>query len=207
MNKYILIFKKWYELRATREKVWIAAFGWALLYAIFYFFSLGSLDKQTSILGEGIKKTNHQIKSWNIQISALKQMSESPLYKQWTDQKQRLEGLRGKYQNFLQTNLPGQWQEIIKNILGVKQDNIHLVQIKDFPETVYKATEHNEKTNLYQKTFRIVVNGNFFDTVSYLQQLEKLRPNVHWDSLNYQVVQYPIAKVEMEFSIFYEKNT
>src|SRR3990167_9051998 len=47
---------------------------------------------------------------------------------------------------------------------------------------------------------------NFFDTVNYLQYLEGVLPNVRWNSFSYQVTQYPIAKVELEFSIFYGTN-
>jgi hypothetical protein len=206
MNKHILIFKKWYEQRTTREKIWILTFNWALLYAIFYFSFFRSLDAESLSLSIDIKKAQDQIKSWDIQISALKKIAESPLYQQWLNQKQKLESLEKKYHVLLKTNSSYKGQDILKDMLNIKSNTINLIQAVDFPETDYEFSKNPEGSHMYQKKFRIVIDSNFFDAVNYMQELERFKSNIQWSSLDYHVVQYPIAKIEMEFSIFYEKN-
>lgn len=207
MNPYILFLKRWYDLRVMRERMLILGLSWALFYALFYFSLFRPLDIQEKTLREDIKSTNNQIKNWNVQIDALQKIADTPLYKTWVKQQKSFLDLHGKYKDLLKSASSNQWQDVIKAILQ-SQHNITIVQIKNFPEVAYNHTTPNTTTSatkIYEQRFLIVIYSNFFDTVNYIQRLEELLPNIHWDKLNYQVEQYPVAKVEMELSIFYEK--
>ena len=99
-----------------------------------------------------------------------------------------------------------QWGDVIKTVLQ-SQNNITLEQIKNFPETVYNPLQlQNVVLKIYQQQLLVVVYSNYFDTINYIQRLEQVLPNLRWDSIHYQVIQYPVGKVEMEFSILYEKD-
>lgn len=206
MNPYLFRFKKWYDYRSTRERLFILGLCFAFMYAGFYFFIYSSIEnRQMSILSQ-IRKINDNNKSWSMQIEAIKKISDSPLYQKWLSQQQQSINIRGKYQSLLKTFSLNQWQNIIKTVLQ-PQPNIRLVEIKNFPETAHTPLMlEGEKKKIYQRTLLLVVYSNFFDTLNYMNKLETAFPNIHWTSLNYEVLQYPVAKVEMELSVFYEKN-
>ncbi|SRR5579883_447396 len=205
MNEWLATLKNWYEPRPLRERIIILVLSWVALYAIFYFLFFSSLESETTALQINIKSLDDQINSWNTQISALNQISSSPLYKNWLQQHELFANLQKKYKDLLETSPTKQWQDIIKTILQ-SQPNITLVQIKDFPEVAYNPAKLPiSSSTLYEQQLLVIVISNYFDTINYIQHLESTLPNIHWDTLHYQVVQYPVAKIEMEFSIFYDK--
>lgn len=207
MNNYIRKTRRWFEERNTRERILVFIAMWALLYAFFYFLFYRTTDKRVALLQTEIKGLNDQIKAWEIQIETLKKIANSPLYKEWVAQKKSFQNLQGQYEVLLKSSPTQQLEEAVKKILH-SQANITLLQIKNFPETSYNPV-HLPSTNLskiYQQKLLLVVSSNYFDTINYLERLENMLPNIHWDTMNYQVDQYPLAKVEVEFSIFYAKN-
>ena len=98
------------------------------------------------------------------------------------------------------------WQDIIKTILH-SENNVTLDQIKNSPETEFQPTNIDGKgSQIYQQQLLLVIYSNYFDTISYLKKMESALPNIHWNSLKYEVTEYPVARVEMEFSMLYEKH-
>ncbi|TAK74635.1 MAG: hypothetical protein EPO11_06600 [Gammaproteobacteria bacterium] len=206
MNEWLISLRNWYEPRPSRERVLILFLGWAIVYALFYFIFFSPLDKESKALHETLKTEEDTITNWEVQIAALNKIATTPLYKKWQQQNKLFVSLHQKYKNLLKSSSTKQWQDIIKTVLQA-QTNITLVQIKDFPEVVYNpANLPISSTTLYEQRLLVVIFSNYFDTIDYIQHLESLLPNIHWNSLNYQVTQYPVAKIEMEFSIFYDKS-
>ncbi|OMH39526.1 hypothetical protein [Motiliproteus sp. MSK22-1] len=54
------------------------------------------------------------------------------------------------------------------------------------------------ETGLYRHDMKLVVEGGFFDVLSYLQALEQLPQGFFWDSIDYQVEEYPKAQVSLK---------
>lgn len=205
MNKYFTAFMQWYDSRNMREKLLTLALACAFVYAIFSLTLFQPLDAKLKIVRTDITEMRSQIDNWKVQTDAIKKIPQSPLYKEWLAQSQSLHQLQAQYKALLHTPPTKQWQDIIATLLQ-SQSNISLVQIKNFPEADYNLTTVGKiKTKIFQQKLSIIVYGNYFDTVQFLERLEKTLPSLHWDSLKYEVAQYPIAKVEMEFSIIYEK--
>src|SRR3990167_3049967 len=202
MRQYILLFKQWYELRSDRERILVLLLMWALLYVIFNFGLFRGLDKREEVLKLDIKLLSDQAGGWKQQVAAINQLSREPRYQQWLKQRQLFSHLKGKSLSLLQLPISQQWQNIINTILQEKR-NVTLVQIKNFPESPYSLPNVSGASTVSEQRFLVTIYSNFFDTVNYLQYLEGVLPNVRWNSLSYQVTQYPIAKVELEFSIFY----
>lgn len=205
MTMNLLVLKQWFLQRTTRERGLLLLIGWAFLYALFYFSLLSPLSQQEKNLADETTTLIQQIKNWTTKIASLQQISGTPLYKQWLVQHQLFQQLQSQYNHLLQSSNANQWQDVIKTVLS-SQPHVTVVQVKNFPEAVYNPTPLASPTlTIYQKKIFLVIFSNYFDTIAYLERLEKLLPNIHWDRLNYQVAHYPLAKVEMEFSIVYEK--
>ncbi|HVE44658.1 MAG TPA: type II secretion system protein GspM [Gammaproteobacteria bacterium] len=205
MNIIFIQFKEWYNTCKTRERILAIFLGWSILYGFFYFFLFKSLDREADLLNADIRNIHHQIKSWDAQIDALNKLSTTPTYKKWLVENAALNKLRTQYKRFLTTSAANQWQDVIKQILS-HYPNIKLEQIKNMPESLYQPENIND-TNIYQQTLILTFDSNYIDTFNYIQQLESALPQVHWDTLSYEVTQYPLAKIEMEISILYDKGT
>ena len=206
MNAYLTRFRNWYNARQNREQFFVILLSWAILYGIVSLFLFNPLHAKQRILTAEIKVLKNEISTWKLQMDALNQIALNPLYKQWLNQSKSLIDLQ-KQSKFLMKNSPSeQWQNMIKLVLR-SQKNITIAQIRDSQPLPYNPSKLGDvKTNILQRKLSITIFSNFFSTLAYLQQLETNLPNVHWDSFHYQVTEYPLARVEMELSIFYEKT-
>ena len=203
MERYLLL-KKWYEYRITRERLlllFLCAIAW---YAIFYIVLYRPLNNQKIDLLTSIKTAQASVINWQVQIEALNKISSTPLYIKWNEQRQGFQHLEDKYKSLLQPFSAGKWQDTINSVLQTPP-NVTLLQIKNSSESIYAPADTSElNIKIYQQQVFITVSGSFFDIVNYLQQLEKRLTIVHWDTFHLQTTTYPLAKVDMEFSIFYE---
>src|SRR3990167_902013 len=206
MYTYLLHLKRWYTQLSTKERLLLLALSFLLIYAIFYFAILRGTEKKHRLLLEEINTTEQQQIQTKLQIDVLKKIGESPLYKTWQQQNKLLQTMQTKYSRLIHTPSQDEWQNILRSILEINPA-ITIAQIKNFPESEYKSTNGNSlAAKLYQQRLLIVFYGNYFDTLDFLTGLEKALPTLHWASLSYQVVQYPIAKIELELAILYEKT-
>lgn len=199
--------KLWYEQREIREKLLILALGWAAIYAVFALFVYWPLEKQQTLLITDIKTLELQQQTLLTQIGAVKKIPETPLYKQWLQHDQSRRQLHAKYQ-FLLKSSPNKQQELVIKTILQSPNSVKLIEVKNSPESSYHAsvTLSHLANRIFQKQLSVAVYSQYFDTIQYLQRLEKDLPNIHWDGLEYEVTQYPLAKVKMEFSIIYEKD-
>lgn len=206
MKRQINKFRIWFEQRNLREKFFVLALSWAVLYAIFSLFLFIPLEKNKKTLMGSIKTNRDQILNWELQLDALNKISQTPLYKEWSVHNKNFQYLRGEYKSLLAKPSSQNWQDIIKTILHSK-NNVTLDQIKNFPETEFQPANIDGKgSKIYQQQLLLVIYSNYFDTISYLKKMESTLPNIHWNSLKYEVTEYPVGKVEMEFSMLYEKH-
>lgn len=109
------------------------------------------------------------------------------------------------------------WAKLKKEIIRQKEDidkNITLVRISDQPVKPW-APPVVDKTDaekivsetIEQHELEMKFQADYFSTILYISRLEKLPWHVYWDSLNYKVLNYPIAEVTLKFHIFtHEKS-
>lgn len=205
MNDRIKQFKNWFEERDLRERLLVASLFWAISYAFFSLFLFSSIDAERKELASSIKQSRDKISNWKLQLDYLKKIPETPLYKEWVSHNQNYENLKRTYKDILGKPVAEQWKEIMKSVLR-NHPNIRVDQVKSSPETVYQpSTTSDQRGAIYQEQMQLSVFGSFNDVVNYLQILENGLPNIYWNTLNYQVEDYPMAKVDMEFSVLYEK--
>lgn len=57
-----------------------------------------------------------------------------------------------------------------------------------------------EKTGVLKHTVLLSLEGNFFGLLRYLTDLEQLSWLLHWDSLSYEVTEYPRGNIELKVS-------
>ncbi len=106
-----------------------------------------------------------------------------------------------------------QLPEILENVLQ-QIGHIKLLKLDVLPvsslelQTITSGDEENpddennelvdaEKTGVFKHSTAVVVEGSYFDILEYLQALEQSQWRFYWESLTYEVTQYPHARVEI----------
>lgn len=205
INDYLKKIKKWYAFLNLREKLLFIGLCWALFYAIFSFLFFIPFDKRENDLTANIKQANDQIRDWKLQINMLNNIQETPLYKKWVKQEDYLNQQKQAYRTLLRSSANINWEDVIKSIL-LSDNTVVIEQIKNSPEELYTLPDIKTSVPIYQQKLLLGIYSNYFDTIKYIKKLQIALPTIHWNSLTYQVQKYPLAKVEMEFAVLYEKS-
>ncbi|RJG49971.1 type II secretion system protein GspM [Motilimonas pumila] len=80
-----------------------------------------------------------------------------------------------------------------------RSQKLKLVELSSIAPTPLLPTEgdFSEDINLFQHGLKLKFTGQYFSIRSYLTELEQLPEKFYWQSLRYQVQQYPQAEVEL----------
>lgn len=199
-------FYNFYDQRNFREKILLVLLSFAFWYFVYQLAIISWIDnvnlkksKEYSALSDKINVTNRQ-------IELLKQALTSSSYKQWINQEKVLSDIQEKYHQYVTAYSPTDSQAIIKLLLN-SRDNLNILEIKSEPSKPYEFSGKIKNiTKLYQKPYITSLLVNYREFYPYMQRIETVLKSVAWNRLSYEVTQYPIAKVEVEFSILYEKT-
>lgn len=61
-----------------------------------------------------------------------------------------------------------------------------------------KASGRSSGVELYRHGLQMVVEGSYLETVRYLESLEALESNFFWERMEYQVLEYPKARITLD---------
>jgi hypothetical protein len=204
LKNYLDQFHSWYEERETRERILLIGLSFAVWYGLFSLFVFNPLKQAKETLQTDMKEIQQTIQSLQAQINVLTGLENTPIYQKWISKHQTILNLRSQTRRLLNRTSPWQWLSIVSTLLH-SYPQVTLVEIKKMPEK-FALDPIDNPQEIEQKTLVFVINANYVDTVSYLQVLEKQLPFVHWDSLDYHVINYPMAKIEIGLSILYAKQ-
>lgn len=85
--------------------------------------------------------------------------------------------------------------------LLVQIPDVELVALENLPaQPVFIGGETSTQPLLYQHKTRLVFNGNFASLQRLLGQLQQLSWHLHWMKLDYKVLKYPEAQLELELA-------
>lgn len=206
MNEHILKFRKWFEGRILREKIFVFLLSWAAMYALFSLIVFQPIENKKKVIVLDIKKNQDKITGWQNQIKFVEQIPTTPLYKEWMVRHQHYLSMKATYRNLFGDRNNKNWEKILKTVLS-DYPNVTVEAVRHSPESVYQTTAVTRMPEkIYQQQLQLTVSGSYFDLVGYLAHLEKMLPNIHWNTLVYEVKDYPTAQLDVEFSILYEKS-
>jgi MSHA biogenesis protein MshJ len=103
------------------------------------------------------------------------------------------------------------YAKLMKDIFSVRKEVVTL-SVKNLPATPWVPDGMDINTlpagmnNIYRYNLQIEFNGQYFSTFDYLTYLEKFPWRIYWDSLDYEVKQYPNATVTATFHVLGYKN-
>lgn len=102
-----------------------------------------------------------------------------------------------------------QLPKVLQDVLA-SSSQLHLVKVQTLPveelkllSTLTSASNQTDQTDLdlstgvYKHSVLLQVEGSYFQLLSYLQTLQQLPWRFYWDSLDYQVTDYPVGTVDV----------
>ena len=94
---------------------------------------------------------------------------------------------------------PDEMADMLRDILE-SQKNLTLVELQNLLVTPILTDEENKlstEIGLYRHPVKLIFEGNYSDTLGYLERLEGMDSRFYWNRFDYQVKDYPTAQVSL----------
>lgn len=171
------------------------------------------IQRETKQVKQQINALNSKINAQKKQlaelVAAANQDPNSEL-KERRDQLSRAVARMDQRLQALTSNLipPEQMAEVLEQVLRQNSD-LKLIRVTSLPTkkltgektgSGIEIATPEETEALYRHGVRLELEGNYFDTLNYLQKLEALPWQVLWSSLQYEVKEYPRAAIRLEIN-------
>jgi MSHA biogenesis protein MshJ len=220
----------WVNHRSDKERIFILIIGFLVVFFLWdsLLYTKKSIEtKKTTIKISAMKKEIAQSRLTltnilsQIQSDPLKSLNEQK--DQLTEQIQVLDEQIKK----LTSNLvsPEEMVTVIKTLLEHAK-GLELIEIKSLPvneltlsapkkEETVKSTktdkkvpvvENAPKIKLYQHGLSLVFSGDFENIVRYLNDIERIKKKIVWNSMHYTVTNYPLAEVTLVVTTISDKR-
>lgn len=184
---------------SSREKWLITAGGWVAIFFIILTFFLepsfkvkASQNSEYSSLTQAIKTTQDLIATVNKQLRTdpNKEVDEelARLKKHSQQLSKRLELLVESLVT------PSQMAELLENVL-VSSKGLKLESLNSLPAEPIIAGGSSQAVGYYIHPVKIEITGRYFDIKNYLIELESMPTTYFWRSYQYQVEDYPSARL------------
>ncbi len=122
--------------------------------------------------------------------------------------------LRQLYGQLIQ---PRQMAQVLSTILQ-RESTLKLVTLENLPSVMMTSASSgsvtplvgesvmgaegglssNNELNVYRHGLRMVFEGDYLETIRYLRSLENLESSFFWQSLNYEVSQWPVSTITLD---------
>ena len=168
--------------------------------------------KQKKIVGE-MHALNQQMEELSNKVTSMTEKLRSGesqrVQTRITELRSLLSGLERKQQDLtVEFIRPEQMAKVLRDMLS-NENKLTLTRLESLgveplfppPEKQENVAESSlqqseiERPNIYKHAMRVVFEGDFNSTLSYLQALESMPWRFYWDNVEYQVLKYPVARV------------
>lgn len=119
-----------------------------------------------------------------------------------------LSGLERKQENLtVEFIRPAQMAKVLRDMLN-NESKLSLTRLESLGvKPLFPPVEHNgvandssqvaqaNQPNIYKHAMRVIFEGDFNSTLHYLRALESMPWRFYWDNVEYQVLEYPVARV------------
>lgn len=189
-------FLTWFDSISKRERmILIITVTVAIIYSWDNFFyqplqiqkkslSIELLSLQSNIQEQEILASTITTKG-NVDPNLVKQKKLAKIKLEIKSLKEQLEV--GVKQFVPAENMAQALQQILnqnKNLTLIKLETLPVAALLDTPE---------QKPWLFKHALNITITGSYFETLDYLKSLESLAWHINWNSIDYQVDDYPLA--------------
>jgi len=209
MKQRIEKLANWIDSQSLRERALIL---FAIIFAIFLIWEKTLLDPlgvQAKQLKVEVKKKNKELnRIREQQAQVLKRASDDPNAQVNND----IASLRTAI-NVLDTKLqemtvgliePAKMAVILEDVL-TRETDLKLIRVEALSPRPLDESKNEDKNNtkrtnkklpgVYQHALQIEFQGSYLSTLNYMQELEKLSQQFYWGSIDFNIEEYPRARV------------
>ena len=200
LNKLIV----WLNARSLRERVILAAASLAIPLMLWNAALMEPLelrrieaDKRIATLQLDMQRLEQQTEQLASELSIDLDAENRARKGSLLDSLDRLRGVVDKRTEDLIP--PAEMTRVLKEML-IKTKGLRLVRLENLPvEPLFETPEELdvdiEGGDLFKHGVVIEVLGDFPTTVRYLREIEQLPRRFYWETLDYEVIDYPTARV------------
>ncbi len=186
--------------RNSRERWLLLCSGWALLawLGLVLFESTLLANKQQLLaeneqLRRAIVERSQQSAELTTLISSL---SVEAHERKIAQLKQRLARLNENVEGRLQSLVgPEQMAELLLDVLA-QENGLRLQQLQNKPAQGITTPTGD---TLYRHGISLQLSGSFTQLLDYVRRLESLQGRLYWQSLDFELEQYPDARIRLDF--------
>jgi len=207
-----------YEAFSLRERVLIFAAFVVLTFMAWDAMLLSPQEiKQKKILSE-MDSLSQQLESISNQVNAmtekLRGKETQHIQARIGELRDLLSGLERKQHDLTVEFIhPEQMATVLRDMLS-NETSLKLTRLESlgaqplFPQTEDQKLEtvdgvkkgslkrtKEQRPNIYKHGMRVEFEGNFMSTLAYLQALESMPWRFYWDNVEYQVLEFPVARI------------
>lgn len=202
-----------YQALSNREKALLLLSALVVLYLLSSLLVFSPLDKRQQQLTQARDQEQQSVSALSVEMATYAQALNSD-----PDQakKAQLQSLENQLQTLDQSlveasvglvaaeQLPRLLQQVLENM-----NSLQLLEMKTLPvaelllageqpdDGLLDEQQHQDSVAVFKHGVEVVFTGNYFDVLAYLQVLETLKWRFYWDQLDYQVVDYPVARAQL----------
>ena len=109
---------------------------------------------------------------------------------------------------------PQQMAKALEELL-LQNGNMHLIKLETVaPVNLFESAKNSKNPRIstdvpavYRHGLKIEFEGGYLETLRYLKALEALKWRFYWDSVNYQVKDYPLGRVKISvYTLSFEEE-
>lgn len=207
MNSYITQITDYLHALTLRERLLVLAVTCALIYLLTDSLLLSSHHEQAKAYSQKQIEIQQQQQSLakeieqNIALLEQEKEKKNQTEQHIADIKQQLADVTQKLDAQLNTLVPPtQVTELLRSLLS-HTTNLKIVALnnENVREIELNSNQNNavntEAAKLYEHATIIELTGEYQQLYNYLQALENSQWQLLWDTLHYQVVEYPKARI------------
>ncbi|MGD0961146.1 MAG: hypothetical protein ABSB19_15170 [Methylomonas sp.] len=204
-----LYWQKFISL-SQRERIMVVTACLVLLWGSWNKLFFQDLQNRNEALAAEIDTLQNQVDSG---LKVVKQFEGVNLNNPDIGVRQQLDNLRNKLANLKQGFNQGEKKFVSSESMAralsdiLKQNGqLKLIKLETLPVTPFGNNDKQTEW-LFRHTLAITIQGDYFSTLNYLKTLESLPWRIQWDSIDYQVKNYPVAETRIQvYTLSFEKD-
>lgn len=210
MNPNIEQFQQRFAILSRREKLMVLGAVILVLWGLWDRLFYQPLSKQQQLVDNEIGVLQKQLRAQQQIAGRLEEIGKNDpnrdarqqltqLHQSVADLKQQL-SLGGK--KFVPSQ---QMVNALRDMLK-QHGKLKLVKLETLPVSGFGNSDQ-QPVWVYRHALAITLQGDYFSTLEYLKALEALPWRIHWDSIAYQVKDYPIAETRIQvYTLSFEQD-
>lgn len=212
ISRHIQSINKWIKIRTQRERVLVILVGCAVIYMVWYFLITRPLYLVQKRLQSQIASLKTQIQSTHTEAETIVKIATEYSTSEKLQTQKTLSGQSENLQKKIEhsvykVSVEENIEKVLKDILNQPSKGVLLVNIKSLADEALIPAGMDIKNlpsvlkNIVKHGIQVQIQSDYPHTIFYLNQLEKLTWRLYWDSLDYKVVNYPKADIQIKFYV------